>query len=425
MTHSGAIPATRPLAYDMTHLVTRITSDAPTGIDRVDVEFARHFVNSGRLTCGVHYGRALPHAYSPALAGAVVREVENHFVHATRLEQDPVFERIAHWLRTGEDRGGPSAASRSRMRRIWKQSSFRVRNQKAFYPPRNAIYLNVAQHACEYPRFFAWLDDRPDLRKIFMLHDLLPRDWPEYFDPDNIERFDRRLDTIVRHADALIVTTQSVRRRVEQHYESIGRQTPAICVAAPPSPLDRTALTAPVDVGDPYFVTVGTIEPRKNHLLLLHMWRELAREDGAVPKLVVIGQRGWENEQVIDLLERCELIRPHVIEAKELSADGLRALVSGARALLAPSFAEGYGIPVVEALSLGTPVIASNTEVFREVTQSVADLVNPLDGPGWRAAVIDLLSDDRWYATRARVAGFDAPTRRSFFSTVEAFFDGL
>jgi glycosyltransferase involved in cell wall biosynthesis len=68
--------------------------------------------------------------------------------------------------------------------------------------------------------------------------------------------------------------------------------------------------------GRPYFVCIGTIEPRKNHLLLLHLWRHLAETMPAesVPRLVIIGRRGWENEQVVDMLERCPTLKRYVEE---------------------------------------------------------------------------------------------------------------
>ena len=89
------------------------------------------------------------------------------------------------------------------------------------------------------------------------------------------------------------------------------------------------------------------------------------------------------------MLERSAALRPHVIEAGGLSTPGLRSLLAGARALLMPSFAEGFGLPVAEAIAAGTPVIASDIEAFREVGGDAIDYVDPLDGLGWLQAVRD------------------------------------
>ena len=147
-----------------------------------------------------------------------------------------------------------------------------------------------------------------------------------------------------------------------------------------------------VATDDPYFVCIGTIEPRKNHLLLLNLWRRMAERDGpnAVPKLVIVGRRGWENEQVVDMLERSPLLVDCVEEQGRLPDRDMRVLLAGARALLMPSFAEGYGMPVTEALALDVPVVCSNLPALREAGGDVPNYLDPLDGLGWLAAIEDL-----------------------------------
>ncbi len=128
----------------------------------------------------------------------------------------------------------------------------------------------------------------------------------------------------------------------------------------------------------PTFLVCGTIESRKNHLLLFQIWRLLAERHGAAaPRLVVVGRRGWEAESAIDMLERCPGVRAHVIEASGLSTHGLAALMRSCTALLMPSFTEGYGIPVVEAAASGLPVIASDIAVHREIADGFALFRDP------------------------------------------------
>src|SRR5580698_988440 len=99
-------------------------------------------------------------------------------------------------------------------------------------------------------------------------------------------------------------------------------------------------------ISEPYFVILGTIEPRKNHWLLLQVWRRLVERLGdRTPRLVVIGQRGWECENAVDMLERCEELRGVVTELPACPDVELTSYLRHARALLFPSFAEGYGMP--------------------------------------------------------------------------------
>jgi glycosyltransferase involved in cell wall biosynthesis len=146
--------------------------------------------------------------------------------------------------------------------------------------------------------------------------------------------------------------------------------------------------------GRPYFVMLGTIEGRKNHLLILNIWAQMARRLGpACPQLVIIGQRGWESEQVCDMLDRCEAIRGHVVELSRCDDAQLAAYMANARALLFPTFVEGFGLPLVEALAIGTPVIASNLTVFRELAGEIPDYLEPIDGLGWALAIERYASD--------------------------------
>ncbi|MES2710962.1 MAG: glycosyltransferase, partial [Pseudomonadota bacterium] len=108
----------------------------------------------------------------------------------------------------------------------------------------------------------------------------------------------------------------------------------------------------------------------------------------------------WENENVLDLLERCTVLRGLVTETGNLTDRHVAGLLRGARALLFPSFAEGYGLPLAEALALGTPAICCNIAALREVGGDVPEYLDPLDGAAWRQRVLDFARPD----SRAREA---------------------
>lgn len=173
---------------------------------------------------------------------------------------------------------------------------------------------------------------------------------------------------------------------------------------------------------------LGTIEPRKNHWLILHVWRRLVEQMGNdAPKLVIIGRRGWECENVIDMLERCEPLRRVVIEESDCSDIQLNAWLQHARALLFPSFVEGYGMPLVEALGLGVPVIASDLPVFHEIASDFPTYLDPLDGPGWYANILAYMeydSPERRHRIQ-KIASFRTPTWSEHFEQVDSFLDSL
>jgi hypothetical protein len=158
--------------------------------------------------------------------------------------------------------------------------------------------------------------------------------------------------------------------------------------------------------------------------MLLNLWRRLSRDLGeGAPILVLVGQRGWEVENVIDMLDRCPALRDTVIEHNTLPDAAMVALLRGARALLLPSFAEGFGFPVIEALQLGVPVICSDIAALRECGGAVPEFLDPLDGLGWRSAILDYAVSDspRRAAQLARLAAWRPPRWDEYFATVDRF----
>lgn len=243
------------------------------------------------------------------------------------------------------------------------------------------------------------------------MHDLIPIEFPEYARPTGAAQHVRRIETVAALADAAIVNSAATGRALRPWIARAGRDVPIHVALLGTEKLSPT----PAESGDgrPYFVCLGTIEPRKNHLLLLNLWRHLAETMTAadVPRLVIIGRRGWENEQIVDMLERCPALVGHVEELGGCSDARMAGLLRGARGLLMPSFAEGYGMPVAEALSVGTPVICSDLAALREVGGDVPDYLDPLDGPGWKAAIMDHAGQGPSYTEQmARLAGWHNPT---------------
>ena len=166
---------------------------------------------------------------------------------------------------------------------------------------------------------------------------------------------------------------------------------------------------------------LGTIEARKNHQLLLDVWRKVVERLGqAAPRLVIVGTRGWEAEKVFRQLDQLDSLEGHVEERSRCSDEELSALMAGARALLMPSYAEGYGMPVFEALELGTPVIAADLAVYREVAADIPDYLPPDDVEAWASTVQRYLDDGpERSAQLKRLSGFRVPDWTSHFAKVE------
>lgn len=370
---------------DVTRLLDRaLQGKLPTGVDRVGLAYVAHFRNRAR-----------------ALVRFAARWVALGTADSLRLfdlllEPGADFAWCVRWL----------------VGRGWLL---------AWNVPRGAVLFNTGHSGLDRADY-ALRAGRFDLRPIFFLHDLIPITHPEYGRPGEEVKHRARLETMLTAGAGIVVNSEDTLRELKAYSEARGCALPP-CAVAPLAPPQLSIRPAPPPLARPYFVVLGTIEPRKNHLLLLHLWRELSsRMGGEAPRLVVIGQRGWECEQVVDLLDRCAGLRECVIELPRCTDAELGVWLAHARALLFPSFVEGYGIPLVEALSLGMPVIASDLEVFREIAGDIPDYLDPLDGLGWRGAILDFAQPDssRRRAQVARMAGYVVPSWAAHFRQVEA-----
>ena len=428
----------RPIALDVSHLAHRSRYGAPAGIEKVDFAYSRHFaLQDAKIVAGVQYGVTRPRIMTPAKVKSLVSVVEAKWATDVPIADDLKFQRIRRWL-LGEslEREGLSHRD-SRARDIVAKNFSGL--QRALLPavqpsyellPEGAIYLNIAQHALEKPFYFSWLSSRPDLQRVFFLHDLLPLQHPEFWPPDHLDLFRRRIACVAQHATAVITTSKVVEATLREEMTRLGRHDLRIWSQPFPSPLALSGQTIEPDPSletTDYFAVVNTIEPRKNHLLLLNVWRELARQGANAPKLVLIGKRGWGFKQVTDPIEKDPTLRSLVIEAAGLSDAGLQTLLAGANALLAPSFAEGYGLPIVEALTIGTPVVASDIPVFREVSQQRAVFRGPNDVSGWLEAIRALSQRSSALSREATEAArtYAPVTGQAYFAAVEAFLASL
>jgi glycosyltransferase involved in cell wall biosynthesis len=394
------------ILFDLSRLVSRAGRETPTGIDRVELAYAEHLV-AGRTP--LSFTMMTPLGGFGMLPEAVAKEYLRVLAGAWR--EAGSSQRIAQAKRL---------ARTLHIAALWRGEPA-LRGQARSETGR-VVYILVSHHHLEKRRAIARLKRQVGACFVCLIHDLIPIEFPEYALPGQNDKHRRRIETAAALADAVIVNSTVTRAGFEPYLARAGRAPPVV-VAPFGVDLPAGLPAEPPPVKPPYFVCVGTIEARKNHLLLLNLWRQLADELGdAAPRLVLIGQRGWETENAIDMLERCPALRGVVFERANVPDVEAARLVKGARALLLPSFAEGFGFPLVEALALGVPVLCSNLAALRENGGDVPEYLDPLDGLGWRSAVIDyaLSSSPRRAAQLRRLSGWTAPSWQDHFAAVEA-----
>ncbi|GIV85821.1 MAG: glycosyl transferase family 1 [Candidatus Roseilinea sp.] len=241
---------------------------------------------------------------------------------------------------------------------------------------------------------------RGRFRKVITIHDLYFMEHPEVMSADGA-RYYSRIRWSASAADRIIAvscfTRQDILRLIPEAasekvivvYEAAGRapkvESGAVAHSAPPTPHFR------------FILFVGTLEPRKNLSTLL---RALARLPSEV-RLVIVGAPGWRDEALGDaarelgVAERVEFVG-------WVSEDKLDALYRQARLLVMPSLSEGFGLPVLEAMSRGTPVVCSNAGALPEIVADAALLHSPTDDAELARHILALWADDALHAEYAR-----------------------
>ena len=261
----------REIVLDIWHLSLGFARETPAGVDRVDMSFAAHF-----LTADIPNRKALlltplgPRAVRVAGARRIFEGVQTHWRRdrATGVRWRP---------RARAQRAGGALSTANIVARVFAERAhraFRTGGGAALLHcatwryitgiGTNAVYLNVSQYPLSAPSYFRWLRERPDVKPVFMIHDLLPIEYPEFFRPESVERHRRRLSVFAKIAAGAIVSTQEV--------------ADALLAYAPTArpkdhPIARSATARLTDISSaartrrglaarPYFVICGTIESR-------------------------------------------------------------------------------------------------------------------------------------------------------------------
>lgn len=256
---------------------------------------------------------------------------------------------------------------------------------------------------------------------VYTVHDVTFVSHPQFHTLHNRQEVLCETAEAVLRGAAFLAVSKATKKELTRWLGVRRSHVSVIHEAADPfySPLEPGAHGSEVldrlGVERPYVLAVGSIEPRKNLRGLLEAFAELDDDLRERHSLVVVGAAGWRNEEIHARLEELS----HRVDLKfagQLGRKELAELYGHARVFAYPSFAEGFGLPVLEAMACGAPVITSNCSSMPEVAGHAARLVDPKDRASIRRALDDLLRDSR-ARERAREAGLK---RASEFSWTRA-----
>lgn len=265
---------------------------------------------------------------------------------------------------------------------------------------------------------------------LLTVHDLSFIHYPETFPVKLVNYLNRSVPPSVKRADHILADSLSTMRdlqslwnvapeRITVLYSGVNERFRPVTDGA-----KLAAIRARYGLGDaPFVLTVGTVQPRKNYELLVRAFKPVA--DRHAHALVIAGGKGWLGEGLAAEIER-QGLRDRVRLVGFVDDDDLPGLYSAADLFVFPSLYEGFGLPLLEAMACGTPVISSDASSLPEVVQEQeagtfgagsaspsAVLLSPHDEPAWSAAMLSLLDDEE--ASRRLVkAGFARSARFSW-----------
>lgn len=247
-------------------------------------------------------------------------------------------------------------------------------------------------------------------RIVTTVHDMTYLRFPETMDAKNRRRLKRGMWDSLERSDAVLVVSEFTKRELVELTDFPAERVHIVPDA--PSLTDETAdfekTAAQFGIAGPYILYVGTIEPRKNLVRLLRAFALLKREQGIPHRLVLAGGKGWLSEDVY----RTAQAMPDVVMTGYLTDAQKNALYRRADAFVFPSIYEGFGIPPLEAMTFGCPVVCANAASLPEVVGDAAELVDPLDEADIARGIYRVLSDPE----RARELSRKGPEQAAKFT---------
>lgn len=268
-----------------------------------------------------------------------------------------------------------------------------------------------------------WLYERLRERGVgvaAMVYDVLPLERPEWFVPPLVAVFRRAVLAQAAGADLLLTNSEATARSLVVRVAAEGGlEAPPVAVV----PLGGDAVGAgapgpgsgrdelPTELaGGRFVLVVGTVEPRKNQAVILDAFEALVDSHPDL-HLVLVGRQGWDVGDVVQRLADHDLSGSRLHWVRDADDHQLAVLYRHAKVVAVPSHAEGFGLPVVEALRHGCPVVCSTAGALREVGGEAADYVGRDDVEGWVEALGRHLDDPEHHAwALRRAAAYQVPT---------------
>ncbi len=372
-----ADPGQNRVWLDVTRLVSRAGRGILTGIDRVENAWLEHLIESG-----------------PPETRYILRSTRGYLLldrrGAMRLAEMLASENLPERGDLFSRLMGKGRAPRHRVEAALRAVAvdralpFGLSRLLARAAPGRFTYLNLGHSNLSHATLTAFAR-APQARVAVLIHDLIPVTHPDLVADAMPARFAGRIERVRQTADVVICNSDATEADLAVYWQNAPNRPPAFVAAL--------GVDVPVRRAGPrdprHFVMLGTIEPRKNHALMVDVWERLATQlsPDQMPDLHIIGPTGWKVEALMDRLARHPLLGRSIHLHGPLPEAEVQAHLSRAVALLFPSLAEGYGYPPLEAALMGALPICSDLRVLRNSLGNSAVYLNVTDAYSWSETI--------------------------------------
>lgn len=420
---------------DVTRILNRVSAAAPTGIDRVELEYAaygakngfRYVAQAGDSLCLVPTWimERLVEFYMGRWNGSGLNTANPLYI-----DEHKAVLLVERWRKSLNTRGLPSNSAASFLRRLSSlnyrerisllSGHLNIEPRRRFFIPKSLIRFFFLIAPSFFEKVAHWLkrDARPkptggiafepasnglvyvnvghagldkiglmkairaahNVTSVFYIHDILPITHPHLFPEGTKSDHQKRISNVVDSADAILTNSYFTKSELEREFDLT--TSPTVLEIGTLEPADIKSVATKQASERAGFASIGTIEPRKNYLWLVKAWLRFCETMPSLAKgetLTIFGKQGWLDDAQYRELETLVSSSDRVCIKHGASDQEVRDHLVNARAYVTAAEVEGWGMPLAESLSLGTPVIASDADAHHEVTRGIASFFSAND----------------------------------------------
>ena len=274
---------------------------------------------------------------------------------------------------------------------------------------------------------FPWLKER-GVKIVSYIYDIIPLDFPEYADQKLMYDFAIYVMAILQNADIVLTETESGVKSIKKLCKVLNIEVPQIHSTW--LGVDGINTSSRGEIRDDvskvikkkYILMVGTIEPRKNHRLVLDAFDKRLFDEGY--DLVFAGREGWNISEFLQRIRKHPLLGNRFFYFEGLDDNNINELYNNAYILAFPSYAEGFGLPIIEAFQHGLPVIGADVDVTKEVAGEYGVYFAQDDSDDFIEKVL-LFANEKYEEYKKKLSGYEMPTWESMICRIDTIIHDL